>query len=485
MSKHETESVVKLPLFPDESTAYILDGQSRICNWCYNHLLEVAQENKKRFIETKGAEFATIVYTKRGLRNLLPQLKNEHNFLKVVHSSPLKNAALRVSSAIQAHQQSKKGKRKGPKVGWPQFRSWKTDWFSLLYDEPNKGYKIEQNTLVLSLGLGEDRKQRSISIPIEGIYALQDKTIRNLRIVKEGQDYFAVFTVKIKLPNQKTISKICALDPNHKNLAYGCDLEGKATEIAAPTWLKIYDRRLDELKSKRDHCIKKSVRKPVLDISGHSTGKEYWESSKRWKKYNNTYQRALRKRREQTKTFLYTTAHRLFRNYDCVGIGDYTPHGEGITTKMRRAMNNRSLIGRFKKTLSWVALKSGKIFLEYNEKGTTRTCQCCGHVVEEGIAPHIRSWQCSICQVMHIRDENAAINGLRQVLRDLTTKSETKVSQVPGSGLFQITERWAWRVLPSGIAIISQGQDRENIPASRNQIESVVAFDQKLITAQV
>jgi putative transposase len=403
MSKPETLSVVKLPLKPDEANAFVLDGQSRICNWCYNHLLELAQENKTRFIETGDELSAKIVYTKRGLRNLLPKIKEEHNFLKVVHSSPLKNAALRVSQAIQEHQKSKKGNRKGARVGWPQFRCWKTDWFSLLYDEPNKGYKIEKDMLILSLGLGEDCKQRSVTIPIEDTYALKDKTIRNLRITKEGDTYFAIFTVKIEIPNKKYISKICALDPNHKNLAYSCDVDGKAIEIASPTWLKNYDRRLDELKSKRDRCVKKSVKKPVLDASGSPTGKEYWEPSRRWKKYNNTYQGVLKKRREQTKTFLYTTAHRLFQKYDCVGIGNYTPHGNGITTKMRRAMNNRSLIGRFKQVLSWVALKSGKVFLEYNEKGTTQTCRYCGHVVQGGIAPQIRSWQCPTCQAMHIR----------------------------------------------------------------------------------
>ncbi len=461
MSHSEVASVVKVRLVVDSSTEQILDGQSRICNWCYNHLLELTQGYKEDFVQTKNEAFAKIVYTKRGLRNLLPKLKEEHNFLKVVHSSPLKNAALRISSAIQEHQKSKKGKRKGAVVGWPQFRSWKAHWFSLLYDEPNKGYKIKENTLILSLGFGEDRKRRSVTAVLEDSAVLKDKTIRNLRIVKENGTFFAVFTVRKILPATKGISKVCALDPNHKNFATGCDEKGVTFEIAQASWLKVYDKRLDELKSIRDRCLKKSVQKEVVDTGQNPTGKKYWEPSKRWKKYNNTYQRALQKRRDQTKTFLYTVAHRLFREYDCVAIGDYTPHGEGITTKMRRAMNNRSLIGRFKEVLSWVAAKSGKTFVEYNEKGTTRTCHSCTHVVEEGLVPSIRMWQCPTYQAIHNRDENAAINGLRRVLRDLTTKSKTNVLQVPCSGLFQLTERWAWRVLPSGVAILSRGQDSE------------------------
>ncbi len=43
-----------------------------------------------------------------------------------------------------------------------------------------------------------------------------------------------------------------------------------------------------------------------------------------------------------------------------MAIGDYTPQGQEITPSMRCAMNNRSLIGRFKETVEWVAIKSGK-----------------------------------------------------------------------------------------------------------------------------
>ena len=135
-----------------------------------------------------------------------------------------------------------------------------------------------------------------------------------------------------------------------------------------------------------------------------------------------------------------------------MAIGDYTPNGGGISRKMRRGMNNRSLIGRFKQVLSWVGRKSGKLFLEFDEKGTTRTCFKCNAIVEGGLSPKIRVWQCSECQTMHIRDENAAVNGLSKVLRDL----------------FPVKERWAWCVLPSGVVITPRGQDGDHIAATGN-----------------
>lgn len=460
--------VIRLQLKPDPESAGIVDGQSRICNWLYNHLAEEAAKLKQQFGKNQDLNAAKSLYTKRGLRNLLPKIKEDHPFLKVVHSSPLKNTALRISEAIQAHQKSKKGKRKGKLVGWPKFRSWKSNWFSLFYDEPEKGFKVEDRTLILSLGMGQDRKQRAITISMPEAHLLKNRTIRNLRIVFELGNYYAVFTIQKEMPIQKPISKVIAFDPNHKNLAYGVDTDGKAIEIAAPTWLKTYDKRLDEIKSKRDRCNKKSKKTDVLDDKGALTGKHYFMPSKRWEKYDRALKRALRKRREQTKTFMYTTAHCLCKEYDCIAVGDYTPNGEGITTPMRRAMNNRSLIGRWKGTLSWVARKSGKLFFEFDEKGTTRTCSHCLYVQEGGISPAIRQWQCPGCQTKHLRDENAGINGLRKVLRDLPTKSGGEIPlQVSGSDLGPVRERRAWSVLPSGVSVTLRGQNCENSHTSR------------------
>src|SRR5579872_3068754 len=111
--------VLKLGLEVGHEEAQEIDGHSRICNWLYNYLVEKGSHLKQEFIQG-NKEVALSLYSKRGLRNLLPSIKEENSFLKVVHSSPLKNTALRVSSAIQDYQKSRKGKRKGKQTGWPQ-----------------------------------------------------------------------------------------------------------------------------------------------------------------------------------------------------------------------------------------------------------------------------------------------------------------------------------------------------------------------------
>jgi putative transposase len=108
----EESLVIKLRVKGEAIAIQELDGQSRICNWLYNHLLEKSLGLKKDFIQTASEQASKTLYTKRGLRNEVPKLKEIHPFLKVVHSSPLKNTALRLSEAIQAHQKFKKGREK-------------------------------------------------------------------------------------------------------------------------------------------------------------------------------------------------------------------------------------------------------------------------------------------------------------------------------------------------------------------------------------
>jgi len=66
--------VLKLRLEADELSANLVDGQSRICNWLYNHLLEKGQQLKQEFVQSSNKEAAKTLYTKRGLRNLLSKL---------------------------------------------------------------------------------------------------------------------------------------------------------------------------------------------------------------------------------------------------------------------------------------------------------------------------------------------------------------------------------------------------------------------------
>ena len=237
------------------------------------------------------------------------------------------------------------------------------------------------------------------------------------RIVKEGRDrYYAVFTFKAKKPVPKIekVQKLVYLDPNIKNFAYGLDTEGHAFEIPNMSWMKDAEHLSDLLKASRDKCEKKSLWVDTVHQDGSVS--THTRPSREWYKRNQVLERHEAKVRDQKKHFQYALANRLCAAYDEIGIGDYVPentdHLKG--RKYNRAMRNRTMHGSFKKVLLWVAKRSGKKAVVIDESGTTRTCHVCGHVVEGGIHPLIREWDCPGCRTIHHRDENACQNGLRR-----------------------------------------------------------------------
>ena len=421
-----------------------IEAQMKKCNKLYNLLVEKANALREDYIKTQNPKIVKMLYTKYGLRDLVPSIKAEHPFLKSVHSSPLKNAALQLTESIQAYQESRKGKRKGKPVGWPGFRSHKVKPMSLLYDEPTKGFKLDGKSLTLSLGKSAEGKYLYVTGEIEqSVDEVADAKILNLRIKKEYDRFYVIFSVERsyrQTPESTPEPKrIIALDPGHKILAYGVDNAGLATQIDNFPGARYFEQQLDNIKSKRDRCKRKS--QPV-EVDGKVI---YYKPSRRYVHLDNCYKKLLQKKRDSTKQMLQTLANYLSKHYDVIAIGDYTPHGGGINRGMRRSMNNLSLIGRFKKAVEWTASRSGRKYEEWDEHGSTKTCSHCGHKLSEGLTPDIRWWTCPSCHTQHHRDENAAINGLKQTL----------LKELPCSGQIpQLTLRHRIKFTGRGLKIL-------------------------------
>ena len=129
---------------------------------------------------------------------------------------------------------------------------------------------------------------------------------------------------------------------------------------------------------------------------------------------------------------------------------------------------NQSLIGRFKETLAWTAARSGKVYGEWDEDGSTRTCHVCDYAVPGGIPPEVREWTCPDCGTRHLRDENAAMNGLVQVLKKLEVPCLGRLG-----GRKAVWTRRAWRFDGLGIREMpgAVGGRMSNHAASRQEIK--------------
>lgn len=448
-----------------------LDGQSKICNWLQNQLKDQVEARLCELHlmnwlsiddEATTKKLLSEVYSEIGLRNLVPALKDKHPFLRCVHSSPLKNIALRVAKAITAHRKSKSSSRAGQKVGWIKYKSWAKEWCSVEYEEPGKGWDVSEFGW-LKLTFGTDREGKRLSLRVRMVRPPKHiAQARTRRIIREGKDrYYAVFTFKKQKQAQQPATRAVYIDPNQKNFGYALDTEGKVFEIQNLQRLREMERTLDALKSKRDKCARKSLWVDVVHQDG--TKSMHWRPSRKWTSLNQAFVRLELKVREQRKHFQFSLANQLFRHYDVVGIGDYVPenadHGKG--RKYNRAVRNRSMHGSFKDTLQWMATRSGKRAVVLDETGTTRTCHVCNHVVEGGIHPSIREWDCPGCDTHHLRDENASQNGLRRLLKSLGVDAGNP--QMPCLGPVQIIGRCDWRFHPQGWQGIPKGCANANL----------------------
>ena len=385
----------KVEVIFSEKDKQILDGQSKICNWLYNHLLELCRHD---YYENNNENK---LLSGRNLRDQVPKLKEDYPFLKTAHSSVTKNAALRLKVAYEKF-------FKEQDINPPKFRAWKKKWFSLFYDEPDKGFKVfYDNRLQINLGVDEEnRRLKVIGKLKESLNLRTTDRIQTFRLCKQqGGRFYAVFTIKRQPIKEKSqnCTRWIAIDPNHKNFFTAVDYQGNSFEFKKLPQLKYWDKVIDRLKSKRDKTLRKAKKRK-------SKGdKVYFLASKRWERLNKALNKAYHRRREQIKQAMYVVANDLAKNYDYVVIGNYTPSTDtAIYDNMHRSMLNQEVLGQFRKILLWVFERSNKYGAVIDEKNTTKICCICDY--EEKKGPDVRQFICVGCGTKLSRDINSAVN---------------------------------------------------------------------------
>jgi putative transposase len=100
-------------------------------------------------------------------------------------------------------------------------------------------------------------------------------------------------------------------------------------------------------------------------------------------------------------------AHKLSDQFDVLCFE--TLNLKGMQRLWGRKINDLAL-GDFLQILEWVAKKKGKRIIYIDRwYPSTKTCSCCGHVLDE-LDLSVRRWRCPSCHQVNDRDENAAVN---------------------------------------------------------------------------
>src|SRR5919199_298913 len=105
--------------------------------------------------------------------------------------------------------------------------------------------------------------------------------------------------------------------------------------------------------------------------------------------------------------WFWKLAHELTNKFDVLCFEALNL--KGMQRLWGRKVNDLAL-GDFLQILEWVAKKKGKRVIYIDRwYPSTKTCSCCGHVLDE-LELDIRRWRCPSCHNVNDRDTNAAIN---------------------------------------------------------------------------
>lgn len=422
----------KTEIFFSEKDSLILDGQSKISNWLYNQLLDIA------ICDYKDGNTLKLASGNNARDYMINTLKPKHPFLNTVNTRVTNNTAMRLATSY------KNFFERGNK-GFPKFKSWSRNWFSLQYSEiAERGVKIDNHDVKISLGKDEKGDRLYVhgkldsKIPYSCNYKLIDMTI-----TKKQKRFFVSIVVdlekKRQIEREKNVEKWIVIDPNHKNFFVGLDYKGNSFEFSNPDCFKYFNESIDRLCSKISKCKKQKVKK-IYDKDGKYEKTEITDSSKRYKRLERALNKARNTRQEQIKTFCYSLAQWLARDYDYIGIGDYTPDINVAKEKnMHRSMLNDSHIGKFRVIVDKVCTKSYKTYEKIDERFTTMTCSCCSH--KEKHEPNVREFVCKVCGTTFYRDINSCLNFMNNLNLNLSGTDYDSLVKTKPTYTFKINQR--------------------------------------------
>ena len=144
--------------------------------------------------------------------------------------------------------------------------------------------------------------------------------------------------------------------------------------------------------------------------------------SKQWRRLSSKIRNIYARIDGQTKHYLHRMATQILADHpDVIGfyVGDWdksqTLADTGykfIDKRINRQVQNNNPIMTLVGYLCYKATMRCKEVRKFNERGTTRTCSCCGHVIAEGLSPSVRTFTCPECGFTISRDIDSTLNFL-------------------------------------------------------------------------
>lgn len=310
--------------------------------------------------------------TKQKLNNTPAQYKSEFEWLKEVDSMALCNAQMNLQTAYNNFFRS-------PKVGFPKFKSKKTNRKSYTTNCINGNITVENGYIKLpKVGLVKLKQHRLI--PSD--YKLKSVTVSQ---TPSGKYYASVLFEYENQVREQIPQTFIGLDFSMRELYK----DSNGNEPKYPRYYRQAEKKL-----------MREQRKLSLMQKG----------SKNREKQRIRVARLHEKVANQRKDFLHKQSRQIANAYDCVCVEDLNMKAMAQSLNFGKSVSDNGW-GMFIIFLQYKLADLGKQLVKVDKFfASSQICSCCGYKNSETKNLSVRAWDCPECGTHHHRDVNAAIN---------------------------------------------------------------------------
>jgi putative transposase len=313
-------------------------------------------------------------------------LKKELPYLKEVDSIALQQSRLRLQVANDNFYKSRSGKRKGPRIGAPKFKSRK------------EGFQSYKSINVLN-NIQIDFESRHIKLPKVGWVKFRDNRIfsSKIRSVTVSRDPAHRFYVSILIEKSVPLKKVVP----HPERVLGLDMSLEHLAVDSLSHKTDYPRYFRSNESKLAWEQRKLSRKQKASKTQ--------KASHRYLKQKVKVARVHARIADSRRDFLQKLSTQITNEYDAVCIETLNMHGMAQSLNLGKSVHDVGW-GEFSHMLEYKCLWKGKTFLKVDRFfPSSKLCSVCGYK-NSALTLADRVWTCPRCGTVHDRDCNAAVN---------------------------------------------------------------------------